>query len=293
MAARTKDLVMISVDRPEHHGAGAYRKTAVRKNGAKARRIRKLRKRRRRLFVLGVCAAALLAVCYQTNWFTSLPAAGRAGKVKQLRSKGDYPDELLALAEQNEETFDFVKDYEKREKYVGKEIDLSGDYKAGSVPLLMQWDKRWGYDGYGDAMIGLSGCGPTCMAMAYLYYTGDLTMNPRTIAQYAQENGYHTEEGTSWSFWTDGAAGLGLQGQQVALSENVMKSVLDVGGVLVCSMAPGDFTTQGHYILLRGYDENGFFVNDPNRRSNSEKQWDYETLSGQIKNLWSLYGQGR
>lgn len=284
---------MISVDRPEHHGTGAYRKTVVRKNGVKARRIRKLRKRRRRLFVLGVCAAALLAVCYQTNWFASLHAAGRAGKVKQLRSKGDYPDELLALAEQNEETFDFVKDYEKREKYEGKEIDLSGDYKAGNVPLLMQWDKRWGYDSYGDAMIGLSGCGPTCMAMAYLYYTGDLTMNPRTVAQYAQENGYHTEEGTSWSFWTDGAAGLGLQGQQVALSENVMKSVLDVGGVLVCSMAPGDFTTQGHYILLRGYDENGFFVNDPNRRSNSEKQWDYETLSGQIKNLWSLYGQGR
>ncbi len=55
-------------------------------------------------------------------------------------------------------------------------------------------------------------------------------------------------------------------------------------------MRPGDFTTTGHFILLWGYDENGFFVNDPNRRSTSEKIWDFETLQPQIKNLWELKG---
>ena len=68
-----------------------------------------------------------------------------------------------------------------------------------------------------------------------------------------------------------------------------MRAVLDTGGLIVCSMAPGDFTAKGHFILVRGYDENGFYVNDPNRRSNSEKQWSYDTLSSQIKNLWALY----
>ena len=67
-----------------------------------------------------------------------------------------------------------------------------------------------------------------------------------------------------------------------------MKQVLDQGGVLISSMRPGDFTTTGHFILIRGYDQNGFFVNDPNSRRNSEKQWDYETLSGQIKGLWEI-----
>ena len=70
-----------------------------------------------------------------------------------------------------------------------------------------------------------------------------------------------------------------------------MKAVLDQGGLVVCSMAPGDFTTTGHFILLRGYDVNGFLVNDPNRKKNSQRQWDYETLSGQIKNLWAVYGR--
>ena len=66
--------------------------------------------------------------------------------------------------------------------------------------------------------------------------------------------------------------------------------MLDDGKVIICSMGPGDFTTEGHFILIRGYDGNGFYVNDPNRRSNSEKQWEFDTLRSQIRNLWSLYG---
>ena len=193
------------------------------------------------------------------------------------------------LYEQIEEAYDFVKDYPNRDSYKGKDIDISGDCKEGSVPLLMQWDKRWGYDLYGDAMIGIAGCGPTCMTMAYVYHTGDTQMNPRSMAEFAQENGFHTADGTSWDFWTLGASALGLYGEVISLSENAMKGVLDAGGVIVCSMAPGDFTTTGHFILLRGYDENGFFVNDPNREKNSGKQWDYDTLASQIKNLWGIY----
>ena len=49
------------------------------------------------------------------------------------------------------------------------------------------------------------------------------------------------------------------------------------------------FASVADYILLRGYDENGFFVNDPNRRSNSERQWDFDTLASQMKNLWGIY----
>lgn len=243
----------------------------------------------------------LFAVCYKTNWFTELPFFGDtfaflkisgmsdSREIQRLMERDDYPEELRELLEQNTETLDYVKNYENREKYRNQEIDLSGDCRAETPPLLMQWDMRWGYDLYGDAMIGLSGCGPTCMTMAYLYYTKDTEMNPRRMAEFAQENGYHTEEGTSWSFWTEGAEELGLSGETISLNENTMKNVLDDGGLIVCSMSPGDFTTKGHYILVRGYDENGFYVNDPNRKSNSKKQWEYDTLSGQIKNLWAIY----
>ena len=208
--------------------------------------------------------------------------------ISDQNGKADYPQELLDMLELNQETLDFVQDYPNRADYQGKPIDLSKDYTSGQVPLLMQWDKRWGYDSYGDSNIGLAGCGPTCMAMVYLYLTGDTSMNPRTMAEFADNNGYHTSEGTTWSLWTEGAAKLGLTGETLSLNESVMKKILDKGGLIVCSMRPGDFTTTGHFIVIRGYDKKGFYVNDPNRRSTSEKQWDFGTLQKQIKNLWGI-----
>lgn len=199
-----------------------------------------------------------------------------------------YPEELQEMLEKNEEAYDFVTNYPNREQYMGQDIDISDECSDGEVPLLMQWDRRWGYDDYGDSMIGVAGCGPTCMAMAYLYQTGDTQMNPRAMAEYASENGYCTESGTSWDFFTRGAEGLGLSGRELPLDEVIMKRSLDQGCVIICSMRPGDFTTTGHFILLRGYDDAGFYVNDPNRKTNSEKQWDFETLKGQIKCLWEI-----
>ncbi len=195
---------------------------------------------------------------------------------------------LQELLEKNEEALDFVKGYLDREQYKGKEIDLSADFVSGQVPLLIQWDRRWGYDLYGDSMIGLAGCGPTCLAMAYLYFTEDTTANPRTMAEFAYDNGYYAAGGTSWSLWTDGVEKLGLKGEELPLDQNRMERAINEGALIVCSMRPGDFTTTGHFILLYGYDENGFYVNDPNRRSNSEKQWTYDRLQGQIKNLWAI-----
>lgn len=256
-------------------------------------RKRKKQKHRKRygIWMIKLCMILLAVLCLVTNWFTEIPMMSKSAKLEKIKEQGDCPAELLELAEKNEETYEFVRDYPNREKYQKKEIDLSRECRSKTVPLLMQWDKRWGYEMYGDSMLALSGCGPTCMTMAYLYHTKDATMHPAKMAEYAQKEGYHTKEGTSWEFWTKGAEALGLYGEEISLDEKIMEAVLDAGGVIVCSMSPGDFTDGGHYILIRGYDEKGFFVNDPNRKSNSKKQWDFATLCGQIKNLWAIYGE--
>lgn len=239
------------------------------------------------LTVLGICRLAPIV----RNVYLNMERGREISKQQELIEAGGnaYPQELMKMLETNEETLNFVESYSERSKWIGADIDLSGEVQAGQVPLLLQWDRRWGYDTFGDGMIGWAGCGPVCMTMAYLYLTDDLSMDPRQMAEYADQNGFHSDSGTSWDFWTAGAEALGLRGEELSLSEGVIQGVLDAGGVVVCSMRPGDFTTTGHYILIRGYDEKGFFVNDPNRKSNSEKQWDYDTLEGQIKNLWGIY----
>ena len=207
---------------------------------------------------------------------------------EDLETFRDCPLELQELLEKYPETSDYVMGYSEREKYVGKTIDLTEEVTEGEVPLLLQWDKRWGYDNYGDKLIGVAGCGPTCMSMAYIYLTGNTEMNPREMAEFADRNGYNAEAGTKWDFFTDGAAILGLKGRELGLNEEEMKTALESGKVIICSMRPGDFTKTGHFILIRGYDGKGFLVNDPNSEINSEKRWDFETLRYQIKGQWSI-----
>ena len=68
-----------------------------------------------------------------------------------------------------------------------------------------------------------------------------------------------------------------------------MKRELDEGHYLILTMGEGDFTLEGHFIVIYGYDENGFLVNDPNCVSRSRKSWSFGELEGQVKNIWSFF----
>ena len=71
------------------------------------------------------------------------------------------------------------------------------------------------------------------------------------------------------------------------LSERAMKSVLDDGGIIICAMGEGDFTVLGHFIVIYGYDGQGFMVNDPNCVARSSRRWTFDELEPQIKNIWA------
>lgn len=198
-----------------------------------------------------------------------------------------YPKELISAFLNNPEMEDFVAGYLNADITVQQgftETECSEDF-----PLLLQWDKRWGYQPYGKSIIGLSGCGPTCLSMVLVSLTKDTEKTPTWVAQFSEEHGYYVEDsGTAWSLMTEGAAQLGLSATELSLDESVMKSALDRAKPIICTVGPGDFTTQGHFIVIYGYDENGFYVNDPNCIARSSQVWSYEKLQGQIKNMWAF-----
>ncbi len=68
-----------------------------------------------------------------------------------------------------------------------------------------------------------------------------------------------------------------------------MRATLDKGGVIVCAMGPGDFTATGHFIVIYGYDDEGFKVNDPNSTLRSSKGWKFEKIQRQIKKIWGYF----
>lgn len=198
---------------------------------------------------------------------------------------GAYPRELIALLDTSPEAEAFVLGYPDREDWDGRLDDGGRD----TVPLFLQWDPRWGYDRYGSSYLAVTGCGPTCLAMAGYYLTGDAAMNPRDVAAFAEKNGYYAPGyGSSWTLISEGAAQLGLEARELPLVKKKMVDALNGGSPVILALGKGDFTTTGHYVVLTAAGEDGFRLNDPNSQVRSERVWTYEELEHQIRNIWAI-----
>ncbi|MDD6481984.1 MAG: C39 family peptidase [Lachnospiraceae bacterium] len=198
-----------------------------------------------------------------------------------------YPEELLGMLCNNPDMLSFVQGYPDAKP------EATGGFEkeelSAAFPLLIQWDKRWGYAPYGGSDIAISGCAPTCLSMVTLALTGNQEATPDKVAAYAEEAGYYLEgTGTAWSLMTEGCTHFGVCGTEISLDESVIRQHLQNGEPIICSVGPGDFTTQGHFIVLVGEEDGRLVIHDPNSKERSKVLWSYDTVLPQIKNLWAF-----
>lgn len=207
-------------------------------------------------------------------------------RVKAYAKTHNYPLSVIELLDKNEETIDFVKNYEKKKNQkAAKNIGVK--VKKGTIPSLIQWDERWGYTRYGTSIIAVSGCGPTCMSMVVSGLTGNTKVTPARMAAYSMKNNLIDEDNnTYWEFMEKAAQHWGLTCREGMLEKAQMKAELKKGHPVICSVGPGNFTKNGHFIVLVGWKDGRIKVNDPFSRANTKKLWSYETIARQAKAMW-------
>lgn len=206
-----------------------------------------------------------------------------------IMNSTQYPKQLKDLALKNEEALEFVYDY-PAEHVKEHTIDLTEEASMDSVPLFVQWDKRWGYEKYSGNFFAASGCGPTTLSMVVVYLTHNRDASPIAVAKYSKEAGYSVDgSGSSWTLVSEGCRHYGVKAKTVALDESRMKAELDAGHPIVVNVGPGDFTDTGHFMVITGYDDEGFSINDPNSIEKSGKRWLFKNISSQIRAVWSMY----
>ncbi len=206
-----------------------------------------------------------------------------------IMNSTQYPKQLKELALKNEEALEFVYDY-PAEHVKEHTIDLTEEASMDSVPLFVQWDKRWGYEKYSGNFFAASGCGPTTLSMVVVYLTHNREASPIAVAKYSKEAGYSVDgSGSSWTLISEGCRHYGVKAKAVALDESRMKAELDEGHPIVVNVGPGDFTDTGHFMVITGYDDEGFSINDPNSIEKSGKRWLFKNISSQIRAVWSMY----
>lgn len=204
---------------------------------------------------------------------------------KVCQMKDILPEDLVIDLVNNKEYLDFVLGYPGD----GTMGMLSSNEVESEHPLFMQYDDRWGYALYGkNNVIAVNGCGPTALSMAIVALTHQ-NVSPYDVAKYSMGNGFYAEgQGSYFSLMTTGANHFGINSYSITPTKEHIEETLDAGGVVVCCMGEGEFTTGGHFIMIYDYDENGFYINDSFCKYRSCVQWKYEEMQGQFLGAWRM-----
>lgn len=204
-----------------------------------------------------------------------------------------YPIEITNLLMTNHETLDFVLHYpeyagtQDEANYPGS-IDMTGLFSPVRVPEYYQYDMRWGYKTYSGNVMAVSGGGPTALSMVASYLLGNGDMNPAWMAAYSENNGYTMEGGTSWSLMSDGATGLGIDVTPITADQDRIERNLDVGNLVMCLMGPGDFTNTAQFIVIVGYNDEGYEIRDPGSSARTSIRWQFDTIAPQMEGCWIM-----
>ena len=208
----------------------------------------------------------------------------------------EFPSHKIEYAENNPGLIDFLYRYAFGEKESSSEESgdrgLTEDEKKAYAPVLLQWDDRWGFHPYGTSVLGLTGCGPTCLAMVVDSLSEDADVTPAEAADFAtKQDLYEYGVGTRWGIWSAGAAEYGLECETVSADFDTVLGELSQSAMVVCSVGPGVFTPGGHFIVIVGQEEGKLEIRDPNNFQNSTRLWDWDEFSSQIKHCWSFKGK--
>ena len=143
------------------------------------------------------------------------------------------------------------------------------------VPLLKQWDEKWGDYPYASSTIAASGCVLICFTMLAHFYGINIT--PSQAADFAIINNFYpTFYGTNWDFLRVAGNYFGIPFYQTGDPDEV-RTALNQGIPCIGAHGPGEFTQNGHFIVYAYITEgNEVMVNDPNRNDTCKLYpWDF------------------
>lgn len=138
--------------------------------------------------------------------------------------------------------------------------------------------------------IATYGCGPTSLAMV-LTYLLDEEITPVETAQkgYNSEVNYTCKKGTYFSYFGAMADEYQVECNQMNTTESNIIDNLNDGKTLILSMSKGHFTKSGHFIVVRGLDDDGkAVVADPASKDRSAQTWDVDLLANESGQMWAL-----
>lgn len=163
---------------------------------------------------------------------------------------------------------------------------------SGQAPLILQTDETWANTPYGSGngenTLAKNGCALASLAMVLSYWQ-HRNVPPTEILDWAQNNYYIADAGTAWTIFPAFGTHFGLICQELGNNLSAAQEYLDQGIPVVVSVKAGDFTNDGHIMVLRDWTDAGISVNDPNddaAKQHYQKIYAPDTIANQAINYW-------
>lgn len=196
-------------------------------------------------------------------------------------------DRIIQLAIDEPDAIDFVAQVPTHEK-------TSAPYEEtvtkGTVPKLFNWDSRWGFVDYAGMPLGVTGSGPTCLAMGYMGLTGRNDKTPADIALLSEADGTNTgEEFTTAELFSREAETLGLRVDTFEPSAEEITASLYNGHPTICQIKANTLTPYPHWVIVASVNEDGTInVYDPTSVEVSSHPWSAATISSYSSSIHVL-----
>ena len=143
---------------------------------------------------------------------------------------------------------------------VGQQVGAAADTTLG-VPLIGQQDIRWNFYPMGSSgdTVGSSGCAISSVAMMLNYY--GRTTDPGLVNLWLTHNGgYAFGDKILWSTIDSYSNGQVIFTGWLGADINLIVSEIDAGRPVIAEVR---LMGNQHFVILTGYDVNGFIINDP------------------------------
>ena len=191
----------------------------------------------------------------------------------------------------SESRFDFAYNYAFNKDNYKSMSFTDEELNCDEVPAIYMDDLRWSYEL--DGIVRTKGCAAASITMANLYLNHNSDVDPVKVINYADEIGHYGLGGIDQEGVSDILDNFGLTSDEYVfdkdngekVTESELRSAVDTEEAVVIAAVQGE-TFGNHSLIIRGYDENGFYINDPAGPERTAVQWDFEVFENELVRYW-------
>lgn len=205
-----------------------------------------------------------------------------------------YPENILAVLRSNSDKIDYVYNYPMLKDSYKTMSFTDSELNGDTVPAVYMSDPRWAYED--DGCVYQSGCAAVSLTMANLYLNHNSDVDPVLIMRYADQMGYYGLGGINETDICSIMDKFGMKYEERiiedggALTEAELKEAVNRESSVVMAAVHGD-TFGNHAMIIRGCDENGYYINDPADEEKTAQTWDFPVFADELVRYWIIMAE--